>query len=311
LDEERLLANHSEAHLMMNAIDGARRRPATDRVGWWEHPETQVWAEQPEHLAFLHDLTVEVMRLRGYPSGADHQTPPIFLPFPFDLERFQSGLARIGYKASSGAWLSRDMADLYVKWDAEGRWDAEGFAMLGRRVSCAQLPIAERCSSCLVKNRRHRPTRARVQDDEQWKSDWAPWTHYKMLKTFHLRHVAELAEYDGRAVQRIARERRQRMLDVRQSMAYACRMESMDQIEITREQLDELQARAGAHYDRYAELASLFLASGDPRHDEESEINRLQWLSILEVVERLQELLGIQPEDHTDCEDPRCGPCNF
>jgi hypothetical protein len=120
LDEERLTANHSEAHMMMHAIDGARNRPLTDRVGWWSHPEVQVWAPDPARLALTHDLTVQAMGRRGYKSGVDHQTSAIFESAKaITADLFRSGLAEIGYKSTFSSWRDRDLADLYDKWDRD------------------------------------------------------------------------------------------------------------------------------------------------------------------------------------------------
>lgn len=114
--------------MMMRAIQrGLRGEP---RVGWWANPETQCFVDCPDYLAWLHDRTVLEMQRRGYPTGIYHRTPPEYVPSPAPHVWEDPGF---GYKQTTGKWLVRDLSDLLRKWDAEERWDADGYAVLGRR----------------------------------------------------------------------------------------------------------------------------------------------------------------------------------
>lgn len=106
LDDDRLVANHAEAHYMLNALERGEGM-------WWKHPETQRLYHRETLLEDLHDLTVREMEARGY----NHKTP---ITNPSD--RYMSVLSL----RESREWRNQDMADLFRKWEAEGRWDAAG-----------------------------------------------------------------------------------------------------------------------------------------------------------------------------------------
>jgi hypothetical protein len=69
-DDKRALGQHNEAHIISRAAQGLTK-------GWQNHPEVKRWREHLPALAAYHDMIVEDMRRRGWPSGHDHKTPMI------------------------------------------------------------------------------------------------------------------------------------------------------------------------------------------------------------------------------------------
>lgn len=198
LDDERLTANHSEAHMMMRSLKRAGG-------GWFSHPETQTFYWHPQWLAWLHDLTVEEMARRGYPSGHDHKTPAEYKADSVGIyTTYEPGFP--SYKDTLYDWLVRDYADLYAKWEKERRWDEEGYSRLGRRVACNSVCYVGDLE-CEKKSRkgRHVPTSQKWQLDSGLKL----YTHRDFLLKFHEKvGPRELVPYDSEGLRKLSAERR-------------------------------------------------------------------------------------------------------
>lgn len=124
LDDNRLPGMHLEMHMILSALEKARRERPTH--GWFFHPETQCFVDHDGWVSWLHDLTVVEMQERGY----NHRTPVQALAEEIEPEAWR-GLP--GYKSSWRSWLFRDLSDLALKWRTEGRFRDDGTVKLGRR----------------------------------------------------------------------------------------------------------------------------------------------------------------------------------
>jgi hypothetical protein len=101
LDDNRLPAAHAETHYMLNAL-------ARGSGLWFLHPETQRWWGREPELRRLHDQIVEWMNARGMA----HNSPT---PGP-----------RGDMETTDDVRFNQDLADLYRKWELEGRIVEDG-----------------------------------------------------------------------------------------------------------------------------------------------------------------------------------------
>jgi hypothetical protein len=70
LCRKHLLGQHLEVHSMLSVIDAG---PGT---GWWSHPETQRFVEEPDWLRLVHEVTRMEMDLRWERHAQwQHKTP--------------------------------------------------------------------------------------------------------------------------------------------------------------------------------------------------------------------------------------------
>lgn len=120
LDENRLCGLHSELHIISSVLEKGTY------TSWFRHPEVQCFFDCDDQVRWLHDLTVDEMLARGY----NHRSELTGGRRPIEPDQW-SGL--LGYKPSWDDWYGRDMADLYRKWLAEGRFQGYGLPELARR----------------------------------------------------------------------------------------------------------------------------------------------------------------------------------
>lgn len=120
LDDNRLSGMHVEVHMMHAALE--------KQGGWFAHPETQVWWGRECQLRGLHCAVVHEMAVRGFVHKS-----PLTGTLQLSLGQDWVGLPEVPYKPDSAEWYLRDAADLFVKFEKEQRWDANGFPQLGRR----------------------------------------------------------------------------------------------------------------------------------------------------------------------------------
>ncbi len=123
LDNQRLLGEHLELHIIVNAI--AKIHTGV-KGGYKNHPETRKYANRVAFLLKRHDALVGEMRLRGWKAGREHRTPVPMKGIP--------RVALCHYRVTKGL-VRHDIADLKRRWKREGKKGGRlPIARLERRI---------------------------------------------------------------------------------------------------------------------------------------------------------------------------------
>jgi hypothetical protein len=109
LDNQRLLGEHLELHIIAGAIAKIHRK---QKGGYTRHPETRKYSERAAFLLKRHGALVKEMRLRGWKAGREHKTPVSLAGIP------RSALCH--YRVTRDL-IRKDIADLKKRWKREGK----------------------------------------------------------------------------------------------------------------------------------------------------------------------------------------------
>ncbi len=109
LDDQRLLGEHLEIHLIIGAI---AKRHKGKKGGWVSHPETTRYENRVKALLKRHKKLVEEMKKRGWNAGKIHKTP---LP--------TKGIPKSAFKdfKPTKQMILKDISDLKKRWKKEGK----------------------------------------------------------------------------------------------------------------------------------------------------------------------------------------------
>ncbi|MEM2915979.1 MAG: pyrimidine dimer DNA glycosylase/endonuclease V [Candidatus Woesearchaeota archaeon] len=109
LDDQRLLGEHLEIHIIIGAI---AKRHQGKKGGWVNHPETIRYENRVKALIKRHQKLIEEMKKRGWNAGKIHKTP---LP--------TKGIPKSAFKdfKPTKQMILKDISDLKKRWKKEGK----------------------------------------------------------------------------------------------------------------------------------------------------------------------------------------------
>lgn len=109
LDEKRLLGEHLEIHVIINAINKVYEGK---KGGYTNHPETKKYVKKVKFLLKRHNAQIREMKKRGWKAGKIHETPLNISLIPKSAMK--------DYRPTK-AMIKKDILDLKKRWKREGK----------------------------------------------------------------------------------------------------------------------------------------------------------------------------------------------
>ncbi len=109
LDNQRLLGEHLEIHVIIGAIT---KRHQNKKGGYVNHPETKKYENKVRFLLKRHQALIHEMKKRGWNTGKIHKTP---LP--------TENIPKKAFKdfKPNKKMILKDISDLRTRWKKEGK----------------------------------------------------------------------------------------------------------------------------------------------------------------------------------------------